>query len=174
MGLAANKRRSYGASETNPGLITTIQAKKQQQPNDEKILPINVTPLSPGIEILDMPLVYVTFNIDSKNTITKHNQSKINQMATAPDYQKLKMLRDIAGTRAYKEAGAEDRRGSSSLSAPSCFTPCCRPWSSWTKTELDNLINTQDITTQGTNKQNKQTNKRFIISHVAKVCANKE
>jgi hypothetical protein len=28
-------------------------------------------------------------------------------MATAPSYQKLKLLRDIAGTRAYKEAGDE-------------------------------------------------------------------
>ena len=34
-------------------------------------------------------------------------QGKINQMATAPDSQRLKLLREVAGTRVYDERKAE-------------------------------------------------------------------
>ena len=32
-------------SQANPGLISSNQAKKQQQPNHDVVLPLNVTPL---------------------------------------------------------------------------------------------------------------------------------
>ena len=42
-------------------------------------------------------------------TIPKHLQGKINQMATAPDSQRLKLLREVAGTRVYDERREESK-----------------------------------------------------------------
>ena len=36
-------------------------------------------------------------------------QGKINQMATAPDSQRLKLLREVAGTRVYDERKSESQ-----------------------------------------------------------------
>lgn len=54
-----------------------------------------------------LPIESAGFSRSNPYYIVK--QGKINQMATAPDSQRLKILREVAGTRIYDERKEESR-----------------------------------------------------------------